>query len=343
MPATVNVSGCLSVDRDHFTLTDAITNVPVRLAGRGLEREVGHVVDISGVEGSPAGDTTNVTVTAMRRVSAGQCTAPSPSTRSAGLLAMARPAEMAEQIQSAGPRLMLLVLEGEGATNNIRQRTAREPIVEVQDENHRPVAGALVLFALPRNGAGATFPNGATSLRVTTDAQGRAVARGLKPNNTAGQFQIAISASYGGLTASITMHQVNSVTQATSVSSSSSATAGTPANVAQVDPVGGSGVDGAAGSATGGAAAGATSGSAAAGGAVTGGTSAGAAGAGNSGGGGASAGSAGTGGGSAGGAAAGIGVGAKVAIIGGLTATAVGGGLAAAGVFSGGTEPAISR
>ena len=34
------------------------------------------------------------------------------------------------------PMLNLVVLEGEGATNNIRQRTAREPIVQVQDENH---------------------------------------------------------------------------------------------------------------------------------------------------------------------------------------------------------------
>ena len=329
---TVSVSGCLSADRDRFTLTDTITNVRVRLAGRGLEREVGHIVDISGVEGSPAGDTTSVVVTAMRRVSDGECRARSASTRSAGLLALARPPEVPEQLQSVGPRLMLVVLEGEGATNNIRQRTAREPIVEVQDENHRPVAGALVLFALPRNGAGATFPNGATSLRVTTDAQGRAVARGLRPNNVAGQFQIAISASYGALTASITVHQVNSITQPTSGPSPSNATAGAPANLPQVDKAGGAGGDSAAGATTGGT----TSGGAGAGGAQSGG-----AGTGNAGGGGA--GGAGTGGGVGSGAGTGIGVGAKVAIIGGLTATAVGGGLAAAGVFGGGAEPAISR
>ena len=34
------------------------------------------------------------------------------------------------------------VVEGDGAINNIRQRTAREPIVQVEDENHKPVAGA---------------------------------------------------------------------------------------------------------------------------------------------------------------------------------------------------------
>src|SRR4051812_20333682 len=32
------------------------------------------------------------------------------------------------------PMLNLVVIEGEGAVNNIRQRTAREPVVQVQDE-----------------------------------------------------------------------------------------------------------------------------------------------------------------------------------------------------------------
>lgn len=53
------------------------------------------------------------------------------------------------------PMLNLVVLEGEGATNNIRQRTAREPIVQVEDENHKPVAGAIVVFTLPSNGPAA--------------------------------------------------------------------------------------------------------------------------------------------------------------------------------------------
>ena len=55
------------------------------------------------------------------------------------------------------PMLNLVVIEGEGAVNNIRQRTAREPIVQVEDENHRPVAGAVVVFMLPSNGAGGSL------------------------------------------------------------------------------------------------------------------------------------------------------------------------------------------
>ena len=78
------------------------------------------------------------------------------------------------------PMLNLVVLEGEGATNNIRQRTAREPVVQVQDENRKPVAGAIVVFTLPSNGAGGTFANGSRTLSMVSDNQGRAVARGFR-------------------------------------------------------------------------------------------------------------------------------------------------------------------
>ena len=112
------------------------------------------------------------------------------------------------------PGLQIVILEGEGAINNIRQRTAREPIVQVQDENHRPVAGAVVMFTLPERGAGGTFANGSSSLTVTTDAQGRAVATGLHPNSVQGNFQIRVSASSQGRTASATINQTNSLAAA---------------------------------------------------------------------------------------------------------------------------------
>ena len=70
-----------------------------------------------------------------------------------------------------GPRLSVVIVEGEGAINNIRQRTAREPIVEVQDENHKPVAGAVVVFTvLPSNGgAGASFACASQTAEFVTD------------------------------------------------------------------------------------------------------------------------------------------------------------------------------
>ena len=119
------------------------------------------------------------------------------------------------------PMLNLVVLEGEGATNNIRQRTAREPIIQVQDENHRPVAGAIVVFTLPSNGAGGVFANGAKTLTMVSDNQGQAVARGFRPNGLKGQYQIRVNASHQGQTASTSINQTNAV-----LAASGAATAG---------------------------------------------------------------------------------------------------------------------
>jgi len=107
--------------------------------------------------------------------------------------------------------LKIVVLEGDGAINNIKLRTAREPIVQVEDENHKPVAGALVLFTLPDSGASGVFPGGSKTLMVYTDSQGRAAGKGLQPNKNAGQYQIAVNATFKGLTASATISQSNAV------------------------------------------------------------------------------------------------------------------------------------
>lgn len=125
------------------------------------------------------------------------------------LTAMAIALPMAGQPQAAAPALNLVVLQGEGAINNIRQRTAREPIVEVQDENHKPVAGAVVVFALSENGAGGAFANGSHTLTMMTDAQGRAVARGFRPNNVQGQYQMRVTASKNGQTTNIAIAMSN--------------------------------------------------------------------------------------------------------------------------------------
>lgn len=111
---------------------------------------------------------------------------------------------------SAAPaELNIVIVEGEGATNNIRQRTAREPIVQVQDENHKPVAGAAVIFTLPTHGAGGAFANGAHTLTTVTNDQGQAVAHGFQPNGAKGSYQIRVNASSNGQTATATINMVN--------------------------------------------------------------------------------------------------------------------------------------
>jgi hypothetical protein len=107
-----------------------------------------------------------------------------------------------------------VVVQGDGAINNIRQRTARDPIVRVEDENHKPVAGAAVTFALPSQGAGGSFAGGLQTLTVMTNNQGLAVARGFKPNGLQGQYQIHINASFGTQTATTTIAQTNALAAA---------------------------------------------------------------------------------------------------------------------------------
>jgi hypothetical protein len=119
------------------------------------------------------------------------------------------PSRMAAQ--APAPRLNLVILEGEGAINNMKLRTAREPIVQVEDENHKPVAGAAVVFALPSNGAGGAFGTAGQTFTTVTDASGRAVGRGLRPNNVAGRYQIRVTASKDGQTATTNISMTNAL------------------------------------------------------------------------------------------------------------------------------------
>jgi hypothetical protein len=105
--------------------------------------------------------------------------------------------------------LSINIVEGEGAINNIRQRVNREPIVQVEDQNHKPIAGAVVIFFLPDSGASGAFPDGSHMLMTVTDNQGRATARGIRPNNQSGPMQIRVTASFQGLTASSVITQTN--------------------------------------------------------------------------------------------------------------------------------------
>jgi hypothetical protein len=111
--------------------------------------------------------------------------------------------------QTPPHRIEIHVLEGNNVINYFNQRTAQEPIVELEDENHRPVAGAAVLFRLPESGPGGVFPGGTRQLLVISDSRGRAAARGLTANDVAGDFQIAVSATAAGVSAKAVIVQTN--------------------------------------------------------------------------------------------------------------------------------------
>jgi hypothetical protein len=100
------------------------------------------------------------------------------------------------------------VVEGEGAVSNIREHVSHDPAVKVEDDDHRPVAGAVVVFALPVSGTSGEFINGSKALTVVTDRNGLAAAHGLKTNDVPGKLQIYVTASYRGLRAKALINQV---------------------------------------------------------------------------------------------------------------------------------------
>ena len=110
--------------------------------------------------------------------------------------------------QNVPARINLVVIDGEGASNTVRQRVTHDPVVQVEDDDHRPVAGAVVVFALPVSGASGEFFNGTRNLTVLTDDNGRATARGLKTNDVPGKLQIYVTASFRGLRARSVINQM---------------------------------------------------------------------------------------------------------------------------------------
>src|SRR3982751_4866145 len=92
--------------------------------------------------------------------------------------------------QNPPEEIKLVIIDGEGAVNNVGQRSTRDPSVRVEDENQKPVAGAAVVFTLPADGPSGQFANGEKTLIVTTDDRGVAVASNLKLNQIAGKLPI---------------------------------------------------------------------------------------------------------------------------------------------------------
>lgn len=105
--------------------------------------------------------------------------------------------------------IRIVIVEGQGAINNIQQHRAKEPVVQIVDENNAPVKGASVTFQLPETGASGAFGDSGRMLTMMTDEKGQAIGRGLHPNQTPGSFQIRVTASFHGQSASATIAQIN--------------------------------------------------------------------------------------------------------------------------------------
>jgi hypothetical protein len=114
----------------------------------------------------------------------------------------------AEEPQAAPTALSIVVIEGEGVVNNVAQRSGRDPVVRIEDENRSPVKGAAVVFTLPTDGASGEFANSSKTLTIVTSAEGIAKAQGLKVYRVNGKLPIHVTASYRGLTARTVINQL---------------------------------------------------------------------------------------------------------------------------------------
>lgn len=114
-------------------------------------------------------------------------------------------------VAQAKSGLKIVVVDGDGAINNIQTGAGHEPVVEVRDASDKPVAGAKVTFSLPASGPSGTFFGASRNVTVTTNERGRATGTGFRPNMYEGRFQIQVSATTGDQTAAATVTQSNAL------------------------------------------------------------------------------------------------------------------------------------
>lgn len=147
--------------------------------------------------------------------------------------------------------LRIVVIESPEPINNMRKGSAREPVVQVQDENGKPVSGALVVFRLPGTGPGGTFKNGRNILSVVTKSNGKAVAKGYP--NAARAVRMDVTASFHGQSATAAVAPNSIATSVGTPGGTGTATGGTASGTA---------TSGSTGTATAGGTAGSTAGTA---------------------------------------------------------------------------------
>jgi hypothetical protein len=105
--------------------------------------------------------------------------------------------------------LKVSALAGDDGMNDLERHVMSPLVVQVLDQNDRPVEGAEVVFRFPLNGPGAIFRNGNTSQTVRTNGRGQAAAVNWMANNQVGTFSVRVSASYGNELGETTVSMTN--------------------------------------------------------------------------------------------------------------------------------------
>jgi hypothetical protein len=131
-----------------------------------------------------------------------------------GLLAQQPPVQPG--VQQAAPadvlpaveNLKVIALTGNNAMNDLERRVMAPLVIQVLDQNSRPVEGAQVVFRFPLKGPTADFPNGQPAQTVRTNADGQAAAIGWMARQT-GTFQVHVAVSRGNELGETTISMTN--------------------------------------------------------------------------------------------------------------------------------------
>ena len=105
--------------------------------------------------------------------------------------------------------LKVTALAGNHEANDLERALMVPLVVQVLDQNDRPVEGAEVVFRFPLNGPSATFRGGNSSQTVHTNGQGQAAATNWNANNQVGAFDVHVTASYGNQLGEATVSMTN--------------------------------------------------------------------------------------------------------------------------------------
>jgi hypothetical protein len=135
-----------------------------------------------------------------------------PGSAQAPASAPSSPPPQPGQLPSTAPvvqGLKIVPLAGKGEMNDLERHIMAPLVVEVLDQNDRPVEGAEVVFRFPINGPGAVFSGGKTSQTTRTNGQGQAAAMNWTANNQAGAFDVHITANYGNQLGETTVSMSN--------------------------------------------------------------------------------------------------------------------------------------
>jgi len=119
--------------------------------------------------------------------------------------AVAAPAAPLPTVQG----LKVIPLAGKGETNDLEKKIMAPIVIEVLDQEDRPLEGAEVVFRFPMSGPGAAFSGGKTSQTVRTNIQGQAAAMNWQANDQVGRFDVHVNASYGNQVGETTFQMAN--------------------------------------------------------------------------------------------------------------------------------------